>query len=148
MAFGFAASELPRYGDYVRMCEERSVQSIEWAYACLAYGELVENQGKTEVGVGIARSIQKIALEALGELEKAAEVEQRLAARRQERLDSIKDYNPAIERLIFSNPTLFSAYLAAIRSEGEETARRQITVEIARLIEKQPDLACEQVRVR
>jgi hypothetical protein len=38
MAFGFAASELPRYGDYVKMCEERSAQSVDWGYACLAYG--------------------------------------------------------------------------------------------------------------
>jgi|GEM_PF-1933605 len=148
MAFGFAASELPRYGDYVKMCEERSAQSVDWAYACLAYGELVENQGKTEMGVSIARSIQKLALEGLGEVDKAAEVQQRIEARRQERLDSIKDYNPAIERLIFSNPTLFSAYLAAIRSEGEEAARRHIAVEIEQLIEQQPDLACVKVGVR
>ncbi|MEX0976985.1 MAG: hypothetical protein WDZ50_07805 [Woeseia sp.] len=144
-AFSFAASELPRYGDYVRMCEERSSQSVDWAYACLAYGELVENQGKTEMGVSIARSIQKLALEGLGEVAKAAEVQQRIEIRRQERLDPMKEYNPRIDRLIFSNPTLFSAYLAAIRSVGEEAARRQITVEIERLIEQQPDLACEQV---
>ncbi len=143
MAFGFAASELPRYGDYVRMCEERSAQSVDWAYACLAYGELVESQGKTEMGVSIARSIQKLALEGLGEVEKAANVQQGIEARRQERLDSIKDYNPNIERLIFSNPTLFTAYLAAIRSEGEEAARRQITAQIERLLEQQPKLACE-----
>lgn len=148
MAFGFAASELPRYGDYVKMCEERSAQSVDWGYACLAYGELVESQGKTEMGVAIARSIQRLALEGLGEVEKAAKVHRRIEARRQERLDSIKDHNPAIERLIFSNPTLFSAYLAAIRSEGEEAARKKIAIEIERLIEQQPDLSCEQEIVR
>lgn len=148
MAFGFAASELPRYGDYVRMCEERSAQSVDWAYACLAYGELLENQGKTEMGVSIARAIQRVALEGLGEVDKAAKAQQRIEVRRQERLGSIEDYSPAIERLIFSNPTLFSAYLAAIRSEGEEAARRQISVEIDQLIDRQPGLACEQVRVR
>ncbi len=142
MAFGFAASELPRYGDYVRMCEERSAQSVDWAYACLAYGELVESQGKTEMGVSIARLIQKLALEGLGEVGKAAEVQQRIETRRQERLDSIKDYNPAIEKLIFSNPTLFSAYLAAIRSDGEEAARHRTRAEIERLLERQPGLAC------
>ncbi|MDJ0906803.1 MAG: hypothetical protein QNI96_12335 [Woeseiaceae bacterium] len=142
MAFGFAASELPRYGDYVKMCEERSSQSVDWGYACLAYGELVESQGKTEMGVAIARSIQRLALEGLGEAEKAAEVQRRIEARRQERLDSIKDRNPAIERLIFSNPTLFSAYLAAIRSEGEENARHRIGIEIERLLKQQPELAC------
>lgn len=143
MALGFAASELPRYGDYVRMCEERSARSVDWAYACLAYGELVESQGKTEMGVSIARSIQRLAFEGLGEVEKAAEVQERIEARRQERLDSIKDFNPGIERLTFSNPTLFTAYLAAIRSEGEEAARRQITAQIEHLLEQQPELACE-----
>ena len=148
MAVGFAASELPRYGDYVKMCEERSAQSVDWGYACLAYGELVESQGKTAMGVAIARSIQRLALEGLGEVEKAAEVQRRIEARRQERLDTIKDYNPAIERLIFLNPTLFTAYLAAIRSEGEEAARKKIAIEIERLIEQQPDLSCEQEIVR
>ena len=81
----------------------------------------------------------------MGELEKAADVEQRLQARRQERLDSIKDYNPAIERLIVSNPTLFSAYLAAIRSDGEIAAQRYIRKEIEQLLEQQPELACESI---
>lgn len=84
----------------------------------------------------------------LGEVDKAAEVQQRIEARRQERIDSIKGHNPIIERLISSNPTLFSAYLAAIRSLGEQAARRQIAVDIERLFERQPDLACEQGRDR
>ena len=142
MAFGFAASELPRYGDYVKMCEERSAQSVDWAYACLTYGELLEGQGKTDMGVSIARSIQQLALEGLGEIERSAEVQQRIEARRQERLNSIKAHNPAVERLIFSNPTLFSAYLAAVRSEGEENARRRIGIEIERLLKQQPELGC------
>jgi len=148
MAFGIAASELPRYGDYVKMCEEQSAQSVDWGYVCLAYGELVESQGKTEMGVAIARSIQRIALEGLGKVEKAAEVQRRIEARRQERLDSIKDYNTPVERLIVSNPTLFSAYLAAVRSEGEEAARKKISIEIEQLIEQQPDLSCEHEIVR
>lgn len=148
MALGIAASELPHYADYTRMCEERSSKNVDWAYACLAYGEMLENQGKTEIGVAIARSIQKLAFEGLGETDEAAEIQQRIEARRGERLDSIKDYNPKIERLIVSSPTLFSAYLAAIKSQGEEAARRQISAQIERLIERQPDLACQQVSVR
>ncbi|MDZ7768224.1 MAG: hypothetical protein U5K38_03725 [Woeseiaceae bacterium] len=107
------------------MCEERSSQSVDWAYACLAYGELVENQGKTEMGVSIARSIQRLALEGLGEVDKAAEVQQRIDTRRQERLDSIKDYNPRIDRLIFSNPTLFSRL---IWRQSDRTARKLLDV--------------------
>ncbi len=143
IAIGFAASNLPHYVDYVTMCKEQSALNVNWAYTCLGYGELAENQGKTEIGVAIGRSIQKLALEALGELDKAAELEQRLQARRQERLDSIGDYNPVTERLIFSNPTLFWAFLAAVRSEGELAARDNLSKEIQRLLEQQPELACE-----
>ena len=143
IAFGIAASEQPRYGDYVSMCKEQSAQSVDWAHACLAYGELVENQGKTEMGVAIARSIQIIALNALGELENAAAVEQQLQARRQGSLASVADYNPQIERLMFSNPALFSTYLATIKSDGEEAAKRRMTVEIERLIEQRSLPACE-----
>jgi len=143
MAVGVAASKLPRYGDYLAMCKDQSAKNVDWAYACMAYGELVEYQGKTEMGVAIARSIQKLALEALGELGKAAEVERRLQARRQERTDSIGDYNAVTERLIFSNPTLFYSYLAAVRSQGELEARLYLAEEIERLLAQQPELACE-----
>lgn len=88
MVFGFAASELPRYGDYVNMCREQASKRVDWAHACLAYGELVEIQGKTEMGVAIAHAIQRLALEALGKLEKVAEMERRLQASRQERAAS------------------------------------------------------------
>ena len=143
VAVGVAASKQPRYGDYVTMCKEQSAENVDWAYACMDYGELVEHQGKTEMGVAIARSILKTALEALGELEKAAAVEQRLQARRQERMDSMGDYNAVTERLIFSNSTLFYSYLAAVRSQGELEARLYLAEQIERLLAQQPGLACE-----
>ena len=143
MAFGFAAMMLPVYGDYTRMCVEQSSQSAEWAYACLAYGELAENQSKTEIGVSIGRSMQKLALEALGEMEKAADVERRLQRRRQERLNADIEHIVLTERLMVSNPTMFTAFLAATRSVGEVAARRKIVAEIDRLLEQQPELACE-----
>ncbi len=148
MAFDFAFGMeliLPRYRDYVTMCTEQSAQNVDWAYACLAYGELVENQGKTKMGAWFARSIQKSALEALGELESAAAVEQQLQASSQEMVDSIRDYNPAIERLIVSNPTFFYSYLAAVRSKGELEARLYLAEEVERLLEQQPELACEPI---
>ena len=43
MAFGFAATLLPAYGDYTRMCVEQAPRSAEWAYTCLGYGELAAN---------------------------------------------------------------------------------------------------------
>lgn len=142
MAFGFAAMMLPVYGDYTRMCVEQAPLSAEWAHTCLGYGELAENQGKTEIGVSIGRSMQKIALEALGEMDKASDVANRLQRRRQERLNADIDHTQLIERLMVSNPTMFSAFLAATRSMGEQAARRKITADIERLIEQQPDLAC------
>lgn len=143
MAFGFAAVMLPRYGDYTKMCVDQASQSAEWAYTCLRYGELAENQSKTEIGVSIGRSMQKLALEALGEIEKAAEIERRLERRRSERLSADIEHTKLIERLMVSNPTMFSSYLAATRSVGEVAARRQITAGIERLLEQQPELACE-----
>ena len=58
-------------------------------------------------------------------------------------VDSIRDYNPAIERLIVSNPTFFYSYLAAVRSKGELEARLYLAEEVERLLEQQPELACE-----
>lgn len=91
MAFGFAASQLPDYGDFVTMCKEQSAKSVDWTYACLAYGELVEYQGRTDMEVLIARSIQKLALEVLGDVQKFAAMEQRQQVHRQEMLDFIRD---------------------------------------------------------
>lgn len=146
-AITIASLQLPRYRDYLRMCEDRSVHSTDWAFACLAYGERVQSQGKTEMGVSISRDIQRIALEGLGEKEKAAGIKQRQERLREEKLASISEHNARTGRLIVSSPTLFSAYLAAIRSEGEVPAWRQLTVEVERMIEQQPELACDPMPV-
>lgn len=143
MAFGLAAMMLPFYGDHTRMCVEQSPLNAEWAYTCLRYGELAENQSKTEIGVAIGRSMQKLALEALGEKEKAADIEQKIQRRRQERLSADIDHTNLTERLMISNSTMFTAFLAKTRSVGEVEARRQIVAEIDRLLERQPELACK-----
>ena len=143
MAFGLASAGLPRYGNYVKMCREQAARSVDWAQACLAYGERLANQGKTDWDVSIARTMRRLALEALGEEEKAAEVEHRYQAFLQERLAYFKGDYPTVERLIISSPTLFSAFLAKVSSEGEEAARQYISVEVGRLLEQQPELACE-----
>lgn len=143
MAFGFAAMKLPRYSDFTTMCKEQSLRSADWAYTCLGYGELAENQSKTDIGVSIGRSIQKLALEALAEEDKLAAVEARQQSYRQEQLDSIGKNYAVTERLMFSNPTIFSAYLAAIRTHGEPGARAYLAEETNRLLREQPELACE-----
>ena len=147
-ALMIASLQLPRYRDYLRMCEDRSVHSTDWASACLAYGERVESQGKTEMGVSISRDIQRIALEELGELELAAKIRLRQERLREEKLAAIFEHRSPTTELLVSSPTLFSAYLAAIRSEGETSAWRQLTLEVERIIEQQPELACEPMTVR
>ena len=143
MAFGLASAWLPRYGDYVKMCREQSARSVDWAHACLAYGERLANRGKTDIDVSIARTMQRLALEALGEAENAAAVERKYLARRQMNLALFKNDYATVERLTISSPTLFSAYLAKVRSEGEAAARQYMSVEAGRLLEVQPELACE-----
>ena len=143
LALGYASMELPSYRAYFDMCSELSVQSTDWAHACIAYGETAEKQGKTEMGIEFARSMQEIAYHALGELEKAAEVEQRQETSRREKMRSPMTNNPVFDRIIFSNPTLFSAYLEAVRSDGETAAGFHIAGEVERLLEQQSDLACE-----
>ncbi|NOX68147.1 MAG: hypothetical protein GXP15_03090 [Gammaproteobacteria bacterium] len=143
MAFGIAATKLQRYDDYTTMCKEQSLRSADWAYTCLGYGELAENQGKTDISVTIGRAIQKLALEALGEEDKLAAVKERRQAFRQERLDDIGKDHAIIERLMFSNPTIFSAYLATIRTHGEAGARAYLADETRRLLREHLELACE-----
>ncbi len=143
MALNVAASNLPRYGDYTTMCRDQSKQSVDWAYACIAYGELVENQGKTEAGVAIARSIQQNALEALGESDKAFAVNERLEARRQERTNGANLYNQVTERLFLSNPAFFYSYLDTVKAIGEIDAEQSLAKEIERLLQQHPELACE-----
>ncbi|MEL6449418.1 MAG: hypothetical protein AAFQ62_15900 [Pseudomonadota bacterium] len=142
MAFGYAAAMLPGYSDQVAMCQGQSTKDPEWAYACLAYGELVEAQGKEELSESIARSMQRIALEATGDKERAEEVVRHIEVRRRERLESLSDTAP-IERLIMSDPAVFAAYLAAVKSEGEGSATRAMSAEYERQLELRPELACE-----
>ncbi len=148
MAFGDAASQLPRFSPALNMCRDESEIDEIWAYSCLAYGELLENVGKTEIGVSLGQSFQILAWEALGDDLKAAEVRQRQDARRQEMLSNSRnrEYNRMVERIFFSDPALFSAYLMAVRSNGEIEARRRMYSEVERLLELRPDLACEPPR--
>jgi hypothetical protein len=142
-AFGVAASELPRYQGLTKMCEEQASGNAEWADVCLRYGELLEIQGKGSLTVSIARTVQRRVLEALGESEKAAEVEERRLAGSRELSDASNRLQETGQRLIMQSPTLFYGYLAAYRSEGEAAALQRIAAQIERLVAQQPELACE-----
>ncbi|WP_116364299.1 hypothetical protein [Parahaliea mediterranea] len=142
MALGLAAAHLPDYSGTVRMCREQSAASVEWAYTCLRYGQLVEAQGKTAMGSAIARVIQGFAYEALGEVERARALAQQREAHKQAQLDAVKDHRPAVDRVLMSNPRFFYAYLDGVRAEGEAVALQRITTEIEQHIEQYPELGC------
>lgn len=142
MAFGFAAVLLPSYYDQFTMCKDQSQKDSEWAYACLAYGELMEARAREEMSVSLARSIQRVALEASGEKKRAEEMMRRIEVRNRARLESYSERAP-VDRLIVSSPSVFSAYLAAVKAEGEESAIRAMSAEFERQLQLRPELACE-----
>lgn len=71
-----------------------------------------------------------------------AAVDRRQKARQQEMLASAKNNYALAERVFISNPSMFSAYLAAVRTYGESGARVRLTEETSRLLQQQPELAC------
>lgn len=141
-AFGIAASKLPDYGAYLTMCKEQSAISTDWAYVCLAYGELVEKQGKTDMGQAIARSIQLQALKVIGDEEMLKAVTARQKQHRQSLSSSLNRYNLLAEKLMVSNPAMFSGYLAAVRAHGEFSARAYLREETDRWLKQHEDSDC------
>jgi len=143
LAFTFADPWLPNYLEYSAMCEDQSGNSADWAYTCLAYNELVQQQGKTELGLTMAGAMAKLALKGLGESAKFEELDRRLKHQRRERADRNEAfYTSGKEILIFSQPTLFYRFLEAIRTEGETAARGAINDEVEALVALQPELLC------
>ncbi len=134
LAFGFAAANLPAYAPVVSMCGKQSLVDAEWAQACLDYGRLFERQGKTEIGLAIAQSIQIAALEAMQNTEEAQAVAARKAAASRERMSA-----PAGERadvFVLGNTRIFAAFLAAARERGERAARMEARAEAKRLADR------------
>jgi hypothetical protein len=140
-AIGVAVAHQPRYGDVLTMCRTQSVKNSEWAYACLEYGRVAENQIGTYMGTSIARSIQSNAFEALGELESAENVKQRAQAQQEELRESASDQR--VFELVMSNQNLFFSYLDAVRLGGEIVARQRVNTEVDRLVRQHPELLCD-----
>ncbi len=130
MAFGTAASSGPNYQHFVDMCDEQSAQDAEWASLCLAYGERAERQYKTLLGAAIARAIQSIALEAMGEMEQLAVVNARRQAFKEQRQDQAED----MLGISLLSPTLFNMYLTALRIAGEAGANDILAEEARRML--------------
>ncbi|MFQ6006410.1 MAG: hypothetical protein ACE5OQ_13010 [Woeseia sp.] len=141
--FGIAAANNPRYSDYTKMCREEGAKNQEWAYACLAYGELVELQGKTILGQAIARTIQKIALESLEDDERLAT----LAARKEKVRQGLDDLlrvsgGSRLETIGLSNPTIFYGFLTVMSNDGEMAAQVYLQNETERWLHQRQDLEC------
>ena len=142
-AFGIVAMAWPSPRSLINMCQEQSARSVDWAYACLSYGELVEKQAGTTMSTSLALSIQSIAFKALGETEKIADVEVRKKRFREALYTEGAALDEEAMQFVLSNPTLFSAYLAAISAEGEFIANKRIAAEAKQLLSQRPDLACK-----
>jgi hypothetical protein len=143
-AFGVTGAIPGSLGE-VGMCSEMSAADAEWAHVCLQYGELAERHGKTQLGTSVARSLQKIALTALGDTEGRDAVEQRIAMHRRMSEAEFAAYDPLIEYLLMSNAEFFYAYMDAIRMDGEFAARQRGRAQIRQRISEQPELACVRV---
>ena len=143
MAIGIAAAQPAFFGDIIKMCKDQSAYSSEWAYACAAYGNLAETQGKTMMTIMIAQAIQKLAYEELGEVEKAAKIETRMRSLSQAYTSVGSMLDDETSKAVFGSPTLFSAYLATVSAEGEIVATQKIHDDVQRILNQQPELACD-----
>lgn len=139
-SYAFGIAPLPAYGPVVSLCREQSAADKSWGYACLAYGELLERQGKNDLSLAIARRLQQIMLAALGEVERAAAME--AGIQRERELMKSRPYSPVHELVMLSTPELFAEYLAALRSVGEAGARAQMGVAADKILERRPELRC------
>lgn len=130
IAMSVAGMELPHTSVLTTMCREQSSEDPEWAYTCLSYGELAERQAKNFYSIAVAGSVQQIALEAIGEPERASQVQDRIDMFRQE-LMSFNDIEALNQMHV--NPGLFYSYIEALKTVGEGYAYREIAPEAERL---------------
>lgn len=142
-AMALGAAPLPTYDGIFTMCREQAAQSREWAYTCLAYGQLLERQGRTELSAVMSRAIQRETLQAAGDEERARAVTARIESHRQARIESRDPMDSVTLHLLVTNPAVFSTYLEAIRSEGEMAAVAEVSAMVEEMVQRQPELACE-----
>lgn len=142
-SFGVGAASGPGVSAIVEMCRNMAPVNSDWAYACLGYGERGEQQGKGILTQQIARAIQKIALLALGEEERASIVE----ARAQSVRHSFPIRSPSrelSEALMLTRPSFFYRYLTAVRQHGEVAAFERMDREAERWMLSNEGLECSQ----
>ena len=142
-SFGVGAASGPGVSAIVEMCRNMAPVNSDWAYACLGYGERGEQQDKGILTQQIARAIQKMALLALGEEERAAIVEARAQSVRR----SFPTRSPSrelSEALMLTRPSFFYRYLTAVRQHGEVAAFERMDREAERWMLSNEGLECSQ----
>lgn len=141
-AFGLAAGSVPVYGDVSTMCRTESVRRTDWALACLDYGRTAEAQSKTYLGVSFALGLQKLALEALHEPDALDEVERREQALRDEFVGTAASDWRQVEGAVMRSERLLFAYLDALETGTEASARRRASEELLRIGVPAPESTC------
>ena len=132
IAFGVAAATpLPSYADYLRMCTEQAETDRLWAEACLEYGRLAERQSTTIIGRAVSQTIQEAALDAMGY--DASEVVARREAERRAQIASVTLGTP---ELVLESPARLASFLTLLKEQGEWSANARMQEEAARMQEQ------------
>ncbi len=122
------------------LCREMALDG-EWAASCLAYGRLLEKQGKTILGVQIGLAVQEIVLTAVGDASAAAKVSQRQETYH-DRMSILARLNPAQQFAMADNPSLWAELLGHIRSVGELEAWAVMAERMEQHFKLHPELDC------
>jgi hypothetical protein len=138
-AFGSAAGNLPQQPS--QMCQAESANSRAWAEACLAFGTLRTEHNETELARGVAYSIRKQALQAVGDSAGAAEVAAESVLFAAERdaggTEATGSMGELRQALIETDPTRLRAFLGDIHAFGEnEGFRTFLRRELPPLLER------------
>lgn len=141
---GYAAgvAPLPSYNAITTMCQDRASKSRDWGYACLAYGQFLEERDITELTSALARSIQQISLIALGEEKRAEGVKAAREAYRATQVARSQTNTGEVDQLIILNPKFFHAFIEDMKFKGERQAREDAHTRIIAILARQPELVC------
>lgn len=130
IALGAGASSTPSsVTSPATMCKLESTANRAWAEACLAFGTLRQQHNETELGKGLAFTLRRQALTALGETERAVEVQaeyERYSAERRAGGQELMVAGAGLQAaLIDTGRAKLHAYLGSVRQSGESAARRE-----------------------
>jgi len=138
-AIGYVASLPASYKLQSDMCKTEAGRSEQWANACIAYGEVLTERDRTAMSASIGRSLQMIANEEQGRLEKKADLQRDAEAYRQRTSSAWS--NPAAA-IALADPELFAEYLSAFKQYGEVTAIEKTEERLREVLDEAPERVC------